>query len=226
MLLVGTLALFVRAAPAGGQEHVVAARVLADLTAADGSARVRVEYELSGAVVGGLVPVRILAFGSASAGGVRGGSAAEVVSLRAVEGVASQADLMVEATDDEGITRVVATYTVASAVANTRGALRGQIPVLTVDRAPGEPAPGLFRAELRLPPSWEVTEGFPTGLASVDDTGVHAVRLSVVPAVVSFRARADGAWRPGMPLILDVLAAVIVGLFTLAGWRHLRRVAS
>ncbi len=118
---------------------------------------------------------------------------------------------------------VVATsYAVTGAVTEEGARVRGHIPVLSVDLPPEAATPGLFRAELRLPPDWRVAEGFPTGLDATGTPGVYAVDLAVVPAVLSFRARSDGRWRPGLPALLDVAAVLLVAAFSVVGWRHLR----
>ena len=127
---------------------------------------------------------------------------------------------------EPGTARVVVTYRVDEPVTEAGGKLRGRVPVLGIDRAPREAGPGLFRAELRVPPQWVVTEGFPTGLAPSGEPGVYRAELSVVPSLVSFRARADGAWRPGLPVLLDVLAGAILLVFAVFGWRHMREVAA
>jgi hypothetical protein len=213
-------------AAAAAQVTVLSARLTADLTVADGSASVMVEYRLSGAVPGTALPATVLDFGLATVEDLRVGEASEPVPLGDAQGVAHEAELPVEATDRADVSRVVVRYRVPSVVTTEDGRLRGRIPVLTVDRPPAEPGPGLFVARVRLPQAWRVTETFPTGLAEVDGAGTYEVRLSVVPAVVGFRARGDGGRTPGMPVVLDVLAAGIMGLFVLLGWRHLRRVAA
>ncbi len=205
------------------QETVISARLTADLTGADGSATVRVEYEVAGASHGSTLPASVLAFGSAAIEGLRAGRASVPVALRDEPGVAQGAELTVETADRPGVTLVVATYRVVAAVTAEGNGLRGRIPVLTLARPPSEPGPGLFAARLLMPAGWRVTEGFPTGLAYVAGDGMHEVQLSVVPAVVGFRARTDDAWAPGLPVVLDTVAGSILVLFLLLGWRHLRR---
>jgi hypothetical protein len=212
--------------PVAAQETVLSARLTADLTAADGSAEVRVEYRVRGAARGSTIPASVLDFGPAAAEDVRVGGTDVPLVVRAGAGVSRETDVPVEATDREDVGRVVVRYRVPSVVDADGGVLRGRIPVLTLDRPPDEAGPGLFLARLSLPAHWQVIEGFPTGLESVSEAGVHEVRLSVVPAMVGFRARTGGAWRPDLPLVLDAVAAAVVALFVLAGWRHLRREAA
>jgi hypothetical protein len=117
---------------------------------------------------------------------------------------------------------VTTSYAVSGAVAEKGVRVRGHIPVLSVDLPPEAASPGLFHAELRLPPEWTVVEGFPTSLEATGAPGVYAVELAVVPAVLSFRARSDGRWRPGLPALLDVAAVLLIAAFSVVGWRHLR----
>jgi hypothetical protein len=86
--------------------------------------------------------------------------------------------------------------------------VRVHVPVLTVAFPPQSDAGNIFHAEVRVPSYWSVTEAFPTGLRQRTD-GVFAVDLTASPSVISLRARTDGAWRPGVPLLLDVLAGAI-----------------
>jgi hypothetical protein len=199
--------------------------VRASLTNEHEAARVRVEYTLSGAVPGSRIPATVLTFGSEPPTALALGSAGEPASFSPGPGRAQVALLPVEV-GNAGEARVVAEYTVPSPVSEVGGALRGHIPVLSLDRVPQEAQPGLFHGEVNVPAGWTFSEAFPTGLSRSDVQegayAVYAVDLSVVPATLSFRAYTDGAWHPGLPLILDVLAALIVVGFSFAGWRHLR----
>jgi len=199
------------------------------VTAADGTAHVQVEYVVTGVEPGALIPATILIFGSAPAtdlvvtvggSGVRftpGPGRAQVAHLPVVVGPAGEG-------------RVVAQYTVPSAVYEDGDALRGHIPILSLDIDPDEARPGLFLAEVSLPAEWALSEVFPTGLKAssdaIDQARSYAVELSVVPATLSFRAHADGRWHPGLPFVLDVLAALIILGFSFIGWRHLREQTS
>ena len=103
--------------------------------------------------------------------------------------------------------------------------LRARIPVLTgpaVAAEDGEPA---FRATLQIPEGWSVTEGFPSSMDATGE-GRLTASLQVVPSMVGFRGRADGTWRPGVPLVVDVLTVLGLLVFAGFGWRHLRRVAA
>jgi hypothetical protein len=79
----------------------------------------------------------------------------------------------------------------------------------------------VFHAELRAPSNWSVSEAFPTGLREAG--GIYTVDLAVAPSVVSLRARTDGNWRPGVPLLIDVAALTILLAFIVIGLRWLRR---
>ena len=91
-----------------------------------------------------------------------------------------------------------------------------------VQRAPEAARTGLFQGRVRVPAEWAVTEGFPTGLALGDEADVYAVALSVVPSVVTLRARADGRWGLALPLVLDLVALGVLLVTAVAGWRHMR----
>ena len=120
---------------------------------------------------------------------------------------------------------LVGVYRIAEAVQRDGEDVPVRVPVLPVAAPPHAGCPGLFRAELRLPPAWSVAEGFPTGLEA-DGEGLYVVDLPVVPSVISLRGRADGAWRPGLPLLIDVLIGAILLAFGFMGWRHVKRAAS
>jgi hypothetical protein len=208
-----------------GQETVRSVRLVADLTAVGGGGTVRMEYTLESGEPGSMIPATVLDFGPSAATNLRFGEARNAAPLRALTGVARGAEVGVEPSSSPGTGRVVIHYDLASPVTSEDGDLRGHVPVLSLDRPPTQPGPGVFTAELRLPPEWLVVEGFPTGLSATGKPGVYTVSLSVVPAVVSFRGRSDGRWRPGLPLGLEVLAGIAMVGFGLYGWRHLRRVA-
>lgn len=103
--------------------------------------------------------------------------------------------------------------------------VHARIPVLTGPPVRAASGGDAFDARLTVPAEWAVTEGFPSRLRRVDD-GVWAVSLTVAPSVVGFRASTDGRWRPGFPLLVDLLTLVILAVFLVGGWRHLRRMAA
>lgn len=217
--LVAAVVALCAAAPASCQV-VRSARVVADFTRGDGSASVEIEYVLERLGDTVSVPVSLLDFGGAAAADIRVGAQETPVDVPVVHGVARGGTLRVDRVAGDG--GVTVRYRVPAGVSRDGGALRGHVPVLTVDLPPDEASPGLFQAELHLPPQWTVSEGFPTALAATGEPGVYHVTLPVVPSVVSFRARSDGQWRPGLSLVLDVLGVSILVVFSLVGWRHLQ----
>lgn len=208
-----------------GQETVRSVVVSAQLSDDVGDARVRIEYVVAGAQAGRTISATILSFGVAPAVDLTVGAAGVAASFRPGPGRAQVVDLPVEM-DPSGEGRVIVEYTVPSPVSAHGEALRGHLPILSLDRVPEEARPSLFSAEMTLPAGWTVAEAFPTGMHRVHDqagaTATYAVQLQVVPATLSFRAFTSGGWHPGLPLILDVLAGLVILAFSFAGWRHLR----
>lgn len=212
-------------ARAAAQGTVLSAALSADITAADGSARVRIDYALESDAR--TVDVELLGFGAATADelvvlGTLGGP----LPLHVASGTRKAADLSLPSAGTDGVTRLSLAYHVPRAVERSSGRLRVRVPVASVSLPP--PAGvgrDVFTAEVRLPEGWSVTEGFPSGLARRED-GAYAVALAVVPAVVTFRGRSDGRRPPGVPLLLSGLAGLIVLGAGLAGWRHLRSIAA
>ena len=72
---------------------------------------------------------------------------------------------------------------------------------------------------------WVIADGFRSGLRR-DEPGVYTVALTAAPAMVGFRARTDGRWSPGVPLLIDVLTVLLLLGFAAFGWRHLQGVVS
>lgn len=227
------------AAPLGAQDaptewSVVSAELEADVSATDGSARVRLRYELSGTPLGAPLPLdrlidfELLGFGEARVDDVMvrmtGSDEEHRVVLRPASGSLETAVVRPPAEVGARTLRLDVSYRVVSAVVGTSD-LRGRVPVLTGPPVLVDPAGPGFRARLEVPREWALTEAFPSRLRRSED-GVYEVTLAVVPAVVGFRARADGTWRPGVPLLVDALALALLGAFAAFGWRHLRRVAA
>jgi len=201
-----------------------------DLTAGDGSAEVEIRYVLSGALGTGTLTLELLGFDSATATDAVHCCWTvdeETVVLWPTTGShrAASIPVPVVAEAEDHLPSLRLRYRVAHAVTEENGAVHGRIPVLSVDLPPVGEGADVFSASLVLPASWVVTEGFPTGLARGDE-GAWGVSLPVVPAMVSVRARSDGTWRPGAPLLVDILAAVVLLLAGFLGWRHLRKLPS
>lgn len=207
---------------AAGQGAVRSVHLVADLTGGDGAARVRMEVTVAGAAPGTSVRATALEFAGARVRDVRLRHEGGPLPLERPRPLADRVRLPVTPTREGEGGEVVAAYTVPRAVTDDGARARVHIPVLAVDLPPEAASPGLFHAELRLPPGWRVAEGFPTGLRPTDTPDVWAVELAVVPAVLSLRARTDGRWRPGLPALLDVAAVLVVVAFSVVGLRHLR----
>ena len=218
-----TVVIVAVAVPASAQTTVQSARLYADLSPDDGGAEVRVEYVLD---VQGTPELRfeLLGFGAASAdvfwlGEQRTGTQIE---LDAETGSMRAAAFTLSLAETSEPYHLVTHYWIAEAVQLDGEDVRVRVPVLSIAFPPADGVSDLFRAELRLPPEWSVAEGFPTGLEA-NDEGVYTVALPVVPSLVSARGRTDGAWRPGLPLVIDLLTAAVLLVFSFMGWRHLKR---
>ena len=111
-------------------------------------------------------------------------------------------------------------YRVDRAVEADGTALRGRIPLVTGPPPPAESGGDGFVADLRLPEEWRIADAFPSGLRA-DPDGGYGVSLPAVPAMIGFRARSDGTWRPGFPFLIDLLTLGVLIVFAGAGWRHL-----
>jgi hypothetical protein len=208
---------------AAGQTTVQSALIHADLSPDDGGADVRVEYVLD---VQGTPDLRfeLLGFGPATTdafwlGEARTGTEipldAEVGSMRA-------ANFRLTLYEPSEPYRIVALYRIEDAVQRDGDDLLVRVPVLSLAFPPADGSTDLFRAELTLPAEWHVAEGFPTGLEA-DGEGSYVVELPVVPSMLGVRGRADGAWRPGLPLLIDCLMGAIMLAFGLVGWRQIGR---
>ena len=214
------------AARAQGAVRSVALEAEVDPT--DAAARVRVRYELAVSAGEVVVPFELLGFGEATADGFVVQGTPGAVALAPVSG--SRRTARVALAGEAVGTRVVeAAYRVAGAVRREDGAVRVEIPVLSVAWPPETSLPGHFTAQVRVPPGWRIVEGFPSGLTPSEEpgaAGAYVVDLSVTPSVVSLRGRDDGAWRPGLPLVLDTLVLLAVLGCGWLGWLHLRGVAA
>ena len=226
--------------------RVVGSHVVADLTAADGSAEVTIDFDLASSSGGpgasgepggsagpeakpasGLASLELLGFDAATASDVRV-SGPNVPERRIVlwptTGSHRTASVHLPDPDGDGRASLRATYRVETAVSDLV-ALRGRVPILTGLAAAEQGGVDAFTAELRLPTDWRVSEGFPSGLRRTE-SGAYSVSLPVIPSMIGFRASADGEWRPGIPLLVDVLTLTILLGFAAFGWRHLQGVVS
>jgi hypothetical protein len=216
--LVAVAALLTLPARGRAQGVVHAARFSADLTGA--AAEVRVTYELRGVAAGDSVDVAALDVGDAAVGALRAGAAGAPVPFAPVFGARRAARVPVSGGPD-GSLRLELAYTVP--IPSGGPSLVAHLPVVTVDLAPERARAELFRAELRVPPSWTVTEGFPTTMRAGREAGTQAASLQVVPALVTVRASTGGGTRLGLVQLLDAIAVVALLAFGAAGWRALAR---
>lgn len=197
---------------------VAAARLSAAVDPATGRADVTIAYGVSD---GAATSVRIeaLDFGPAAVREVRLEGVGSPVVLDAESGRLRAAELPVASPGDS----MVVTYTVEGAVEGGGADVRLRVPVVVVDLPPHTADGPVFHAVIDVPDGWAVSGSFPTGLSETAD-GAWEVDLAVVPSLVSLRARTDGIWRPGLPVVLDGLALVVLLAFGLFGVRHLRGV--
>lgn len=214
------------------QSVVRSVTMSADLTAGDGSAAVSVVIDFVPDTVD--LRIELLGFERATAETFRiGGTGGRQIRFDERSGSRAWVVIPHGGFESVGLTpgeataprRITASYTVRDAVSHDGALVRVRVPVLTVALPPARDAGDVFRAVLRTPPQWSLTESFPTGFVS-SSPGQYDVELAVPPSVVSLRARSDGAWRPGVPLVLDVLAGAILLVFLIVGWRHLHAAAS
>ena len=236
------------ALPVGAQQAsgwgIAAQRVVVDLTAADGSADVTVAWLLAGAdpdmplPADESVPLALLGFGEADVEDVvRDG--AETIVLWPTSGSRRTATVRPPFDSEGGSLLMKFTYRVASAVEIDGERARARVPLLTgppllagnssvvapeIVAAAGL-GPAGFSAEVRVPEEWVVADGFPSGLRP-SSAGVYEVELPTTPAMIGFRARTDGRWVPGVPLLIDTVTVALLLAFAAFGWRHLQGVVS
>lgn len=200
----------------------------ADLGAGDGSAAVVIRYVLATGMItpgGDRLPlfIELLGFGDATTDRVEVDGVGEVVLWPTVGSHRSAAVSIVEGVGADR-TELTLRYRVERAVTRSGGSLRAVVPVVAGPGAPASGEGGGFTARIVVPADWTPSEGFPSGLRRGAD-GAYVASLPVVPAMVGFRGRSDGVWRPGLPILIDVLTLTILLAFSIVGWGHLRRVA-
>jgi len=211
----------------GGDWVVLSARMTADLTAADGSALVTLEYVFGSSESGGALPVdraiplELLGFADATTDDVLAGGETRLV-LWPTVGSHRAAMLRPPFEVQGNAFPVEFSYRIERAVETSGDRLRGRVPVLSGPAPRGDGATGGFEAKLLLPDGWTLNDAFPSGMRRNED-GVWAVALPVVPALVGFRATAGDGWSPGLPLMIDVLTLGFLLAFAAFGWRHMRR---
>jgi hypothetical protein len=182
-----------------------------------------VEYRLSVTPADFEYPLQLLGFGPATADEVRVDDR-ETVVLWPATGALRVATVGRSESVDRSSDRIVLEYRVPDAIEEEDGAFVVRLPVAVVTLPGREGVDDLFRASVLLPQDWRVADGFPSGTRLGED-GAYVATLSVVPSVIRLQGRSDGAWRPGLPFLVDLLIVTILAAFAYRGWRHLRRIA-
>jgi hypothetical protein len=210
---------------ASGQEHLVSARARVDFTEGD-RARVAITYVVQATPESREVPLAGLLFGDVEISSVQ-------VSIAGVEspvpithqpGERLRASIPLGTTAlDGGPVSFVLRYEVSGA-APFAGVRELRVPVLAVMWPPAEALPGIFRAELLLPPGLTVLGSFPSDLRQAEVGGPYVTELPVLPALLSLRVT-DGERRLRVTAILNAAVLVLLGVVLVGGWRYLRRTA-
>lgn len=207
---------------------VQSVRFEADLSRGDGGADVTVEYVLTPPTVDAAraapVTFEMLGFGDAETDRFSTADGRAVV-LWPTHGSHRAAALSAPDAVSGDAVPLVVRYRIDDAVTSDGGELVVRVPVLTGPPTATGDGAGDFGARVLLPDGWAVSEGFPSGLRA-GEGGSWEVTLPTVPAMVGFRGRSDGAWRPGIPLLVDLVTLTILIVFSWFGWRHLRGVAA
>ena len=209
-------------------------QIAIDVSSGDGGAEVSIRYELGARESGAPLPLEspiglgLLGFADATTDEIRVGG--RRVALWPTVGSHRAAVIQAPAPErGDSTVWVYIAYRIDRALVDEGAgdgvALRARVPIVAGPAVRADAGPSAFAGQVTVPRGWVLTESFPSGVRPVSET-VYAVSLPVVPALVSFRARTDGVWRPGFPLLIDVLTVLILATFAGFGWRHLRRVAA
>ena len=214
-------------ARAANEWRVVTSRVSAVLTTEDDGADVHVRYVLTGTGSGlpsTAVDVGLLLFEGTAVTDILVEGLAQPVVLWPTSGQHRSASFMVplDSTAAGGVPLNVS-YHVTGAVRDPEPQRIVRIPIVSAP-APVEALPGHFRAEVRIPGGWAISEPVPSGLRAVE--GVYETSLPVTPAMIGFRAATDGVRRFGFPRLIDLITLTVLLVFSGLGWRHMRRIQS
>ncbi len=190
------------------------------------SALVRVVYTLD---VPAVTPLRIqlLGFGEARTSVVWLGDARQGtwLELDPGEGSMRTAAYTLNLAAPDSAFRLEVRYRLRRALKTEGPSAEAVLPVLVVALPPAPDAGEVFQARVALPEGWRLLDAFPSGLRAgtpgADGVRYASVSLPVVPSVVRVRARTDGAWRPGLPFVLDVGAVLALVIFAGVGFRYL-----
>lgn len=221
---------------AAGQEAeapawvTVRQQVDVEMGAGDGGADVGIRFEFATQEPGAPLPLdvpvafELLGFGNAVAHEVRLGRGGRVVLWPTLGSRRVAAVRLTEADVADGVATLLVSYRVDDVLEEPGAAVHARVPLLTGPPVRAATGGDAFQARISVPDEWVVTEGFPSGLRA-SGPGGYVVSLSVAPSIVGFRARTDGGWRPGFPLVVDLLTVLVLVTFAGFGWRHLRSMA-
>ena len=215
------------ASESSGQEHLVSARARADFTRGD-RVQVAITYVVRVTPESREVPLAGLLFGvdvSTVQVSIAGTDAPIEVTFSPGGRMSGSVPLGASAVDD-GPVSFVLRYEVSEGAAATSGPRELRAPILAVMWPPAEAVPGIFSAEVLLPPELTVLGSFPADFREAEDVGEaggrgYVAELPVLPALLSLRVT-EGGGRLGITTLLDVAVLVLLGAVVVGGWRYLR----
>ncbi len=213
------------AAGAGAGGRVVRVEVFADARTV-GAARVSMRYRLEVDPQTDAVPFTLLLFAPTTVGEIVARAGGETLSVRAPGDGGPRLEGEIElpaAGRASGRVSLELDYRLENAVRASGAEVRIALPMLAVDWAPAEAAPGTFRAEVALPPGTEAREIFPTTPAGGAEPGIARASLQVLPAAVRVRALPAGRFGVPLPTALELLVLAAVIGCGMAGLRFVRR---
>ncbi len=199
------------------QSAVRSARLATEL-AEDGSARVRIEYELEAEGDVGAVPVVVLVPRGVEPRGVTG-PRGDAVALVPEGGLRRSASI--RPPDADRARTLSFEYRVEGAISDEAGGFVARIPVLTVALPADGESGEVFSGAVSVPEGWAVSEAFPAGLRE-GAPGVFEATLPVIPSLLTLRGRTDGRWRPGAGLVVELLTALVLTGLGVVTWRRVR----
>ena len=210
-----------------GQEHLVSARARADFTEED-RAHVAITYVVRVTPESRAVPLAGLLFGvnvSSVQVSIAGTDAPLDITFSPGGRIGGSVPFGPAAVED-GLVSFVLRYEVSEAAAASSGLRELRAPIVAVMWAPAEAAPGVFSAEVLLPPELTVLGSFPADFREADDVSAaggrrYVAELSVLPALLSLRVT-EGGGRLAITTILNAAVLILLGAVAVGGWRYLR----
>ena len=193
---------------------------------ADGTTHVRIVYIIDGGGATAL-DVRAIRFGGVTLGAVQATLNGEtaLVTRPDADGAMVRARVALPlALRDDSTLRAELRYTV-HAPATARSDERVRIPVFAPAWPPRAALPETFRVNVTLRDGVAAWDAFPATLREVrsaDGARTYAATLQVVPAAVSFTARAGAPPRLTLALALDTGVLALLVLSGVVGWRRFR----